>query len=151
MYTCSSLAILTARITVRTASHRRLLIQAIISRAPLWNVRSARAPWPGRCPGLAGPARVPQATGVRSGPSVVRCGYVSSLTSPGPLIVHGPGQPRGVHRFLPRIPPPGSGGGETNCRSNFDKPTIGLSIEFDGGGSRARLNENAERCTGEPG
>ena len=40
--------------------------------------------WAGRCPGLAGPARAP-------GLSVFRCGYDSSLTSPGSLIGHGPG------------------------------------------------------------
>ena len=37
------------------------------------------------------------------------------------------------HRFLPRMPPPRSGDGKTDYRSNSDKPTIGLSIEFDGG------------------
>ena len=47
-------------------------------------------PWPGRCPGLAGPATVPRATCVRCGPPVVRCGYDSSLTSPGSLTGHGP-------------------------------------------------------------
>jgi hypothetical protein len=140
MCTCPSVAILTARTTIRTGSHIRLPIQAVISRVPFWNARSARAPWPGRCPGLAGPARVPQATDVRSGPSVVRCACVSLLTSPGPLIVHGPGPVEASHladhRFLPRTPSPGSGGGKTDCRSNFDKPSIGLSIEFGGGGSR---------------
>ncbi len=45
--------------------------------------RPRERPWPGRCPGLAGPARVP-------GPSVFGCGYDSSLTSPGSLIGHGP-------------------------------------------------------------
>jgi hypothetical protein len=54
IYTCSSLAILTARITVRAASHRRPAVQAIISRPPFRNARPARAPWPGRCPGSRG-------------------------------------------------------------------------------------------------
>ena len=51
-------------------------------RAALRTVLSRERPWPGRCPGLADPASVPQATGVRCGPPVVRCGYGSSLTSP---------------------------------------------------------------------
>jgi hypothetical protein len=42
--TCSWWAIWTARITVRPASHRRLPVQVILSRAPLRNARSARAP-----------------------------------------------------------------------------------------------------------
>ena len=44
MRTCSWWAILTARITVQAASHRRLPAQAIMSRAPFRNARSARAP-----------------------------------------------------------------------------------------------------------
>jgi hypothetical protein len=83
MRTCSSWAILTERITAQAASHRRRPAQAIMSRAPSRDARSRERPWPGRCPGLAGPARVPRATGVRSGPWVVRCGYDSSLTSRG--------------------------------------------------------------------
>jgi hypothetical protein len=39
------------------------------------------------------------------------------------------------HRFLPRMPSPRSGDGKTDYRSNFDKPTDGLSIEFDDGGT----------------
>lgn len=92
MYTCWSLALLTARIIVRTAGHARLPSEAVIPEH-LSGTRGLRAPWPGRRPDLAGPVRVPRATGACSGLSVVRCGYVSSLTSPRSLVVHGPGQP----------------------------------------------------------
>ena len=83
MRTCSWWAIPTARIAVRTTSHRRPPAQAIMSRAAFRTRSPGERPWPGRCPGPAGPARVSRATGVRCGPPVVRCGYDSSLTSPG--------------------------------------------------------------------
>ena len=87
MDTCSWWAILTARITVRitirAASHRRGPTPAIISR-PRFPERAVRpnALGPGDVRVSRVPATVPPVTGVRYGPPVVRCGYVSSLTSP---------------------------------------------------------------------
>jgi hypothetical protein len=93
MHTCSWWAILTARITVRAASHRRRPARAIVSLAPFRTARSARAPLARTMSGSGGSGRSARATGVRSGPSAGRCGYGSSLTSLGSLIRQDEGRP----------------------------------------------------------
>src|SRR5690242_18343182 len=55
MRTCSLWANRTARITVRTAAHRRRPAQAIMSRAPLRTARPVRAPVARTMPGSGGP------------------------------------------------------------------------------------------------
>src|SRR6185437_14579382 len=86
-------------------------------------------PWRGRCPGLAGPARVPRATGVRSGPPVVRCGYDSSLTTPGSLTGHGPdrcGDSLGIR--------PGMPGTSTAGLQATGSSLVGLAVRGAGAG-----------------
>ena len=53
------------------------------------------------------------------------------------------------HRFLPRVPPPEYSGGKTDYRSNFDGPTIGLSIDLAGDDCVKRADEQDRRA--EPG
>ena len=53
------------------------------------------------------------------------------------------------HRFLPRAPPPEYSGGKTDYRSNFDGPTIGLSIDLAGDDCVKRADKQDRRA--EPG
>ena len=81
---------MTARITVRTTSHRRRRPRPSFPGTVPDRAACASA-WARAMSGSGGSGENARAAGVRSGPSAVRCGYGSSLTSPRSLIRSGPG------------------------------------------------------------